>query len=153
MKTSGLLSKDLVAGALFISTGIIFLWIGKDYHFGTSRQMGAGYFPVVLSVLLIALGAIVFVKALLAKEGELIEGVGIKGLLFVLGATFAFAFLIRSAGLPIATFVLAFIGSMASEKFRLIPSLLVAGGLAISCLVVFNYALGMPFPTLGYWFR
>lgn len=152
MKTLGLLSKDLVAGLLFVAIGIAFLWIGLDYRFGTNRQMGPGYFPIVLSSLMILLGVIVALKGLF-QGGERIGAPGLKGMTFVLGATFVFALLIRPAGMPIAIFVLTFAGSMASAKFRLLPSLLLAAGLAAFCVVVFNWALGMPFPIWGYWFR
>lgn len=152
MRSSGLITKDMVAGLLFIVTGLTFLYLGWGFRFGTSRQMGPGYFPMVLSVLLIGLGALVCLSSL-KKHKEALEAVSIKGLIFVLGATFAFAMLIRPAGMPIAIFVLAFFGSMASSNFKPVQSILLAAGLAVFSVVVFNWALGMPFPVLGYWFR
>lgn len=152
MKSSGLFTKDMVAGLLFIVTGLAFLYLGWGYRFGTSRQMGPGYFPIVLSVLLVGLGALVCLSSL-KQHREVLEAVSFKGLIFVLGATFAFAILIRPAGMPIAIFVLAFFGSMASSNFKPVQSLLLGIGLAVFSVVVFNWGLGMPFPVSGYWFR
>ena len=152
MRSSGLLTKDMVAGLLFVITGLTFLYLGWGYRFGTSRQMGPGYFPIVLSALLIGLGALVCLTSI-KNRSEALEAVSYKGLIFVLGATFAFAMLIRPAGMPVAIFVLAFFGSMASSNFKPVQSVLLGVGLAVFSVVVFNWALGMPFPVLGYWFR
>ena len=152
MRSSTLLTKDVVSGLLFIGIGIVFLWIGMDYRFGTNRQMGPGYFPVVLSGLLIGLGVLIILMEL-RNAGHKIEPLSVKGIIFVLGAIMAFAFLIRPAGMPVAVFVLSFVGAMASSQFRLIPALLLSIGLVVFCVVVFNWALGMPFPIWGYWFR
>ena len=41
--------RDIIGGIATVAVGIGFLMIGTDLEFGTARQMGPGYFPVVLS--------------------------------------------------------------------------------------------------------
>jgi hypothetical protein len=151
LKSSITWSKDLVSGLVFITIGLAFLWIGSDYRFGSSSQMGPGYFPVVLSILLTALGSTVAVRAVISG-GERISGVNVKGIVFVIGATFIFGLLIRPLGMPVAIFILAFVGAIASKHFHPFTSVLLAAGLSAFCMIVFNWGLGMPFPIWGYWF-
>ena len=46
--------KDLVAGLMFIAIGITAIVIASNYTLGTAARMGPGYFPRILSILLIA---------------------------------------------------------------------------------------------------
>ncbi|WP_082597534.1 tripartite tricarboxylate transporter TctB family protein [Rhizobium sp. Root708] len=152
MLRSLLVTRDFVAGCLFVVLGLAFLWGGFQYSFGTVKQMGPGYFPVVLALLLIALGFIVALKGFVAT-GEPISGLNVRGIVFVLGATLAFGLLMRPAGLLISVFVLAAIGAIASAQSKIKGAALLAAGLSAFCVLGFCYALGMPFAVFGYWFR
>lgn len=59
--------KDFWAGAMFMAFGIAFMVVSRDYSMGTSVRMGPAYFPTVLGGLLVALGAVVFVRAFVSK--------------------------------------------------------------------------------------
>ena len=41
-------NKDFWAGAMLIAIGVAAAWIARDYPFGSTFRMGAGYFPSVL---------------------------------------------------------------------------------------------------------
>ncbi len=56
--------KDLVAGLLFIAVGIAAIAIAANYTLGTAARMGPGYFPRILGILLIVLGAILALRSL-----------------------------------------------------------------------------------------
>ncbi|MBB3649145.1 tripartite tricarboxylate transporter TctB family protein (plasmid) [Rhizobium ruizarguesonis] len=152
MEFSRVLSKDLVAGLVFVTIGLGFLWGGLDYRVGTVSEMGPGFFPVSLAILLIALGAVVALKSLTGVR-ESLESVNLRGIVFVIGATALFGILIRPAGMLIAVFVLTALGAFASMQFRARNAVLLAVGLTVFCLVIFNWGLGMPFPVLGYWLQ
>ena len=49
--------KDLVAGLMFIAVGIAAIVIASNYTLGTAARMGPGYFPRILGILMIVLGA------------------------------------------------------------------------------------------------
>ena len=48
--------KDFWTGVLYFSFGAVAFWVARDYSFGTASRMGAGYFPTVLSGLLMFFG-------------------------------------------------------------------------------------------------
>ena len=49
---------------MFIAFGIGAIAIGSNYTLGTAARMGPGYFPRILGILLITLGAILALRAL-----------------------------------------------------------------------------------------
>ena len=48
--------QDIGAGLVFVLIGLAGLYFGSELAFGTSARMGPGYFPTLLSVLIIAIG-------------------------------------------------------------------------------------------------
>ena len=54
--------SDLAAGLVFIAIAAAFAWAALDVRMGTLLRMGPGYFPLVLSVLLAALGALMLLR-------------------------------------------------------------------------------------------
>ena len=62
--------KDFWAGLLFAAFGLFFSGFGTRYTFGSAARMGPGYFPTVLGVLLVILGAAIALAALSPKAEE-----------------------------------------------------------------------------------
>ncbi len=58
--------KDFLAGLLFIAVGIAAIVLATNYTLGTAARMGPGYFPRILGILMIALGAILALRSLRA---------------------------------------------------------------------------------------
>ncbi len=144
--------KDFWAGVLYIAFGAAAFWIGRDYPMGTAGRMGAGYFPTVLSVILMLIGLLSAARAF-AREGEAIGTIAWKPLALVVGSTALFGFLLPRAGLVIALIVLILASAVASQHFRFDPK--AAGGLVLLvtfCALVFVKALGVPMPLVGSWF-
>ncbi len=48
--------RDFLAGLMFIAIGVAALVSGRDLRMGTAVRMGAGFFPFVLTGVLILLG-------------------------------------------------------------------------------------------------
>jgi putative tricarboxylic transport membrane protein len=48
--------QDLAAGLLFMGLAAFALWIARDYPVGTAVRMSSGYFPLLLCLLLMAIG-------------------------------------------------------------------------------------------------
>ena len=144
--------KDFWTGVLYISFGAIAFWIARDYPFGTARQMGAGYFPSVLSCLLIFFGILALLRGLL-KPGASLGRFAWKQAFFIIFSTLAFAFLLPRAGLLVALVVLIVGSALASKKTRFDPkSVLIVSGLVVFCVLVFVKGLGLPLQLLGSWF-
>jgi hypothetical protein len=142
--------KDFYAGLVFILVGIAFIWLARDYGFGTARRMGPAYFPIVLSGILICIGLVIGVRGVAVTEDPP-QGFTFKGLALVTISTVMFGVLVRTAGVPVATAVLVCISAAASQRFNWKPTLVLAIGLAVFCVVVFVYALGLPMPVRGPW--
>lgn len=144
--------KDFWTGAIYIGVGGAALFIARDYGMGTASQMGPGYFPIVLSGLLLLFGAIAIVRSF-AVESEAIGAFALKPAGLILGATMAFGFLLPRAGLLLALPVLILVSAAASAKFRFEWKALGAmAGLIAFCALVFVKGLGVPMPLLGSWF-
>ena len=61
--------KDFGAGILYIAFGAVGFYIARDYGFGQASRMGPGYFPSVLSGLLLAFGLVAVIRSFI-KPGE-----------------------------------------------------------------------------------
>lgn len=142
--------KDFYSGLLFILFGAAFMWIAQDYNFGTARRMGPAFFPIILSAILIIIGIVIAARGVTVPD-EPMQGFTLKGLVLVIVGTLLFGFLVRSAGVPVATAALVGLSAIASRRFNWKPTLVLAIGMAIFCTVVFIYALGLPMPVRGPW--
>ena len=65
-------NRDFFAGMLYILTGVVGMWIARDYPFGSALRMGPGYFPTVLGGIMIAFGFAVLLMGV--KNNEKIKG-------------------------------------------------------------------------------
>ena len=144
--------KDFWTGVLYFGFGAIAFWIARDYSFGTASRMGAGYFPTVLSGLLMFFGVLALVRGV-TKHGAPFGAFAWKPALIITASTLAFGLLLTRAGLIIALIVLLFGSASASTKFRFEwRAALLALGLIAFCVLVFIKGLGLPMPLLGSWF-
>jgi hypothetical protein len=144
-------AKDFWTGVIYIFFGSSAFLIARDYGMGTALKMGPGYFPTVLGALLTLIGIISLIRSFL-EPGDPIGRFTFKGLLLVVGSTLVFGFIVREAGLAIALPILVIMSASASVHFRWGPSLALAAGLTVFCVLVFLKGLGVPLPILGSWF-
>jgi Tripartite tricarboxylate transporter TctB family len=142
--------KDLLAGMLFLAFGLGFLLLAQRYPMGSARRMGPGYFPQLLSLLLIAIGLATALRALLTQAVP-VGSIALKALLLLSLAVGAFGFTVERGGLAIAVVVLVLISSAASHPFRLPQALVLALALAAFSALLFGFGLGLPFPILRFW--
>lgn len=143
--------KDFWSGVIFVFFGLAAVIIGQDYSMGTAGRMGPAYFPTILGGMLVLLGLIAVVRSLF-RPGEGIEKFAIKEILMILAAVLLFGFLVRGAGLVVAIVIMVMLSAFASAKFRVMPSVLLAVGMAVFSVLLFVKALGLPMPVIGPWF-
>src|SRR5690606_37919927 len=130
--------------------GLAAIYFGWEHPMGSAGRMGPAYFPSVLGGLLAVVGLAHIVRSFIG-HGESISKFHIRHLVIILGAVLLFGFLMRTAGLAVAAFVLIMLSSFASPKFRLGGTLLLAVGLTLFAVVLFVKLLGLPMPVLGPW--
>ncbi len=143
--------RDFWAGLLYLIIGVAALYMAGDYEMGTAISMGPGYFPKVLSGLLVLIGAISLIRSFMV-EGEPLQGFAFSKIIFVTLSIVAFALLVEGAGLAIAVIAVFFISALASKFFNWKFTLGIALGAAVFCSLVFVKGLGIPLPIFGSWF-
>jgi len=143
--------RDFWAGAIYLALAIVVIWIGRNYHQGTSERMGPGYFPTALGSVL-ALFGVVSIGRSFIRPGEAIAALAWRPLVLVLGATVLFGLLLDRLGLLIALPCLLVVSATASRYSRLDATSVAAMiGLVAFCALVFVKGLGVPMPLLGSW--
>ena len=144
--------RDVVGRLLVVLIGAGFLVFGRELELGTSFRMGPGYFPTVLSVLLMGLGAVL---AGLAWRRPAVEGalgqVPWRGLVLVLGSVVLFGLSLRGLGLGPVLALVVLLTAWASRYASWRASVPLALGIAVFCAALFIKALGLPLPLVGPW--
>lgn len=143
--------KDFFLGLIFMTVAVVLVVYTRQYDAGTARQMGPGYLPLVLGLLLGGFGVFSVVSSFFG-EPETAEPLELRACALILLATALFGILIRPAGLLVSTFILVIVAGAAYRSRRPIPLFLYAIALAVGCVVVFPWLLGQQIPVLGSWF-
>ena len=112
--------RDFVSGLMFVLVGAGFAAGATNYSMGTSARPGAGYFPLMLSVILVVLGAIVLFKSLTIESpnGDPIGSIAWKPLIIIVAAIVVFGLCPDRLGMVITVPILIIISSFAGDEFR-----------------------------------
>ena len=140
--------RNQAAGALVGIIGAGAALQGRSYPVGTLSQMGPGFFPVTLGVILAVVGAILFAVATVSAEADAParQTAQWRGWFCVALAIVAFAVLGTYGGLLPATFASVFIAAMGDRRNGLLRSFVLAAGMVIVCMVIFWWALQVELP-------
>jgi hypothetical protein len=138
-------AQDLATALLFAGFGAAALWVGADYPMGTAQRPGTGVLPHILAWCLIATGALLGLRSLLA-DGPRLARWPWRPIIFVTLASVAFALLVDDLGLVgtmIVSMTLAALGTPETRwrEYFLFMLVMIAIGVG-----VFIYGLGMPIP-------
>ena len=141
--------SDLGAGAIFIAIGLFFgVNTLMELDIGNARRMGPGFFPIMLSGILIALGLLIALKSV-GHADEARGSLPWRGLVVLLSVPVIFGMLIRPLGMVPVLALTTFITSFASTRMSLRAAVLLALGLTLFCVAVFNFGLGLPLRLFG----
>lgn len=144
--------RDVVGGLVVVAIGGLFLLFGRELPVGSSLRMGPGYFPAILSWLMVALGAVMAGLAWRAPHQEGVFGVvPWRALVLIVGATLLFGVALRGLGLLPVLLVVVFATAWASRYAGLKTSIVLALGIALFCSGLFIKGLGLPLPLTGPW--
>ncbi len=145
------LTKDFLSGLMFVAFGLAALYFGQRLAIGTPVRMGPGYVPRMLSLILLALGAVVCIVALVSGSDP-VERPKWKPITLVTIGIVCFGMLFERAGLIPALIVLVMISSLAGEEFKLTEVIGNIVALSILCTLVFKVGLGMNIAVVqGIW--
>lgn len=151
MKIKSVDHTDAAAGLLFILFSLFFGIQSLGLERGTAFRMGPGYFPLVLSGVLLLFGLAVLFNAFKSDSGESMGTFAWRGIAFILPAPIFFGLTVRGLGFVPAIFLTTLIAGLASLKMRLHWAFLLALAVTVFSTLVFSYALGLPFRRIGPW--
>jgi hypothetical protein len=134
--------RDIIGGLLLAAIGLYFLMGALDMRIGEARRMGPGYFPMVLGIVAMGIGALIAIPAFF-RSGTL-ANVNWRPLVAVMASILAFALVMPRMGLLPAVFAAVVVASFGDPRSRLWQTALLAAGLAAAAWLVFIYGLGLP---------
>jgi hypothetical protein len=141
--------KDFAGGLLFVAIGGFFAlnaWF--NLKIGQAFNMGPGYFPVVLGVILVGFGVAIAASSI-KKPPEAFGNVSWRGVVLVLAAVVFFGAMVRRLGFAPTLAVTTFLAATAPARSKPLISLIFSIGMAIFGTLIFIYALRLPYPVFG----
>jgi hypothetical protein len=147
------LNKDYYGGALMVIIGLASVYAAIDYHVGTLTQMGPGFFPMALGVLLAIIGALIAFSARGGHTGKAPPGHGhghglpdLRGGVCIIAGTLAFMLFGHYGGLLPATFAVSFISALGDRQNTLRSALILALIMCAAAWVIFHLLLKVQLP-------
>jgi hypothetical protein len=139
--------QDFVTGVVFLAIAFFFGYQSGGYDMGSMGQMGPGYFPMMLSICLGAIGLLQCGKALRASDAPL-PSFHLRPVLALLGGILLFGVLITDFGLVVAIFAVILLGSFGGYRYKLLELAALTLILAAFCAAAFVYGLNIQIPVL-----
>jgi multisubunit Na+/H+ antiporter MnhF subunit len=141
-------SKDSWSGLMLIAIGAAAIVLARNYPFGTALRMGAGFFPVVLGVVLVLFGLYFVARGM--RSPDRIEGTwSLRALVMLPLAFVLFGLLMEHAGFIPAMLVLIVTSAAGGTEFKLGEALALSVLLTAIGALLFVWALGLPYPLIA----
>jgi hypothetical protein len=138
--------QNLGAAVIFIGLALIGLVYGRDLPFGSAAKMGPGFFPTILSLLILGIGLLNVARAL-TIDGPEIEKPHWRPLTFVCAAMMIFGLTINYIGLALSAALLTFLAAGARSDARWRETAVLAMVLGVFSVLLFVYGLGQSMPA------
>ncbi len=140
-------NKDFWGGMMLMGIGAAAMFIARDYRFGSASRMGPGFFPTVLSLILIAFGGAIMAAGL--RRGEKIQGsVSLRALVLLPASLVLFGVLMEVAGFIPALVALVFLSAASGREFAWREVSLMTVLLTVASAALFIWGLGLPYPLI-----
>jgi hypothetical protein len=133
---------------MFVVVGVAFAIGATNYPMGSSARPGAGYFPLILSVLMAILGAIVLFKSLTIETegGDPIGSIAWRPLVVIVLAIAVFGVALPRLGMFVTIPLLIVMVSLASSGFDWKGVLLSSVVLTAGSWAIFIWGLNLTIP-------
>ena len=112
--------RDFLSGLMFLLVGVGFALGATNYSMGSSARPGAGYFPLILSVIMTILGAVILFKALTIETegGDPVGDIAWRPLLVIVASITVFGLALPRLGMLVTVPLLIVMVSLAGSEFR-----------------------------------
>jgi hypothetical protein len=149
--------KDYIGGGLMFLIGIAAIIQSIQYKVGSLSEMGSGFFPAALGVVLALIGIAIVLRGRNDSIGETINQMTApasrpqwRGWICILLSVIAFVVFGEYGGLVPATFASVFIAALGDRQNSLLNAFVVALGMVVVATVVFWWALQVQFPLFSW---
>jgi putative Ca2+/H+ antiporter (TMEM165/GDT1 family) len=150
--TQRMIRRDHWAGALIALLGAGIGWVAVGYKVGTLRQMGPGFFPLMLGAILVVVGIMIAAAAAVSGARDQDEPDARQpewfGCLCIIAGVLAFIVLAERAGIVAATFAAVFVAALGDRTANLRSAGLLAVIVTIFTVLVFSYGLQIQLPIV-----
>lgn len=143
--------RDVYGGILLSLIGLGTILEGSRHSIGSLTRMGAGYFPVILGVVLTAIGLAIAILTVMKgggstelEPGEHFHLPDVRGFVAIISGIVAFIALAAFWGFAPATFALVFISALGDRDSTLKSAAILAAVMTAILIGLFWYALRLP---------
>lgn len=137
---------DVLSGLMFMGAAAWGFMASAGLDPGSAMAMGPGYFPRLVSGLLLALGLAIVIAGLATGNGTGVGAWVLRPIVLVSLAGLAFALLLERAGLVLAIIAVVAIGALAGSRFEPGPLALLTAALIVASVLLFVVGIGLPLP-------
>jgi len=137
--------KDFWSGIMFLCFAVVGLYVARGYSMGSADEMGPGYFPVFLGIVLGALGLLLVARAITSGD-EPVGHISIRPLVYLVVAVVAFGVTIEPLGLVLSLILTVALAALAGRDSGPIEVAILAVVLAALSVGIFHFALRLPLP-------
>lgn len=130
--------------------GLTAFIIGLQYEFGTSLRMGSGYFPLVLSAILVILAAWEAISVLISPAEDDLPELDWRPLVAILSSVLGFALVIPFFGLIPAFVVSIGFSALSESRYGVKPAIILASFVSIGAWLLFTKLLGLTLPLFKF---
>ena len=140
--------RDFASGLLFIALGVVFTVSAASRPIGAIAGPGAGFVPLVLSIAMAILGAVILFKSLVIETegGDPIGPIAWRPLLAIVAAVAVFGASVDRLGLVLATLLLVAIASLAGELRKGLGVLINSVVLTLLAWLIVAHSLKLAMP-------
>ncbi len=138
-----------VSGGVLLMAGFVMLFFAWGYPTGTVNQMGAGFIPQVIAILICLFAIAIIVIDLRAPQWVDAGGMHWRGLIFVSAAIILFALLVDVAGLVPSMFLAVAVSMFADDQAR--PLLVLIYTVIATFLGWLLFLVGLELPIPAFW--
>jgi putative tricarboxylic transport membrane protein len=139
--------RDLLAGLLFCAVAAAAIWFSRDLEYGSARNMGAGFFPRWVAILLLVLGAFIALRGLVV-DGPRLERIAWPFALPILASVILFGLAVTQLGLLLTVALSVAVAAVAGRGYRRSEIVLLAVGMSLFCALLFVWGLSLPLDLL-----
>ncbi|HLG85382.1 MAG TPA: tripartite tricarboxylate transporter TctB family protein [Bradyrhizobium sp.] len=148
--------KDFYAGLFMVLLGAGVVLNSTTYKLGTFMHMGPGMFPFMLGIMMMFVGALIFITGVATPldEGERIlpESMEWRGWACILAGPLMFILFGVYLGMAAATFMCVFVSALGDRTATLKGSAILAACITVGGCLLFSYVLKVPFPLFRWGF-